>query len=168
MWTGVGSCVPLPEWCHDRLHRTLWQHLEWENKKGMSRKRQNNRRIREKSVDDYTIQVRGGSSLIKKCKELFGCSLFTAVLRQPGALGSESCTPPRPSQWPHFPSSPWLLFIPSACYPFVPFVFLADFPPPSHPSPYSFHSLIFPFLVFFHFIFPSLFVPYSYAVSLFF
>lgn len=38
----------------------------------------------------------------------------------------------------------------------------------AHPSPFSFHSLIFSFLFFFHFIFPSLFVPFSYSVFLFF
>lgn len=38
----------------------------------------------------------------------------------------------------------------------------------AHPSPLSFHSLIFSFLFFFHFIFPSLFVPLSYSVFLFF
>lgn len=68
---------------------------ERENRKEMNIKNKKNR-TREKSVDDYTIQVRGGFSLIKKCEEHFGCNLFTAILRHLGAQGSDSHFPPSP------------------------------------------------------------------------
>lgn len=67
----------------------------------ISMQQQNNNNKR--SVDDYTIHVKGGSSLIKKCEELSGCNLFTAILRQLGALSSESCHPLVP---PSDPTSP--------------------------------------------------------------
>jgi hypothetical protein len=60
-----------------------------ENRKEINRIKKKRIRIIEKSVDDYTIHVKGGISLIKKCEELFGCNLFTAELKELGALGSE-------------------------------------------------------------------------------